>query len=128
MAEATRLLDDAQQALDDEFDAPTWREDPSNPAPKSADGNCVWRVPSRICDDYLAKDSADDQRIADALNSALVAHGLPKAPAVDGGTGGWATTSSSADGVTFEFRSKGVTELSVSVAFAGDCTEVSDGA
>jgi hypothetical protein len=125
--EAVRLLDDAQQALDDEFGGLTWREDPSTPAPKNADGTCDRSVPGRICDDYLAKDSADDQRIADALNSALAAHGLPQALAVGGGTGGWATTSSSADGITFEFRSKGITELSVSVAVAGDCAEVSDG-
>lgn len=68
------------------------------------------------------------ERIAEALSTALEAHGLPAATTPTGGTGGWVTTTSTGDGMTLELCSKGYTELTVTVDVSGDCSGLEDGA
>lgn len=115
------LLEDAQNALDEAFEDLDWNEaSPAGTEPR--DGGCRWTSPTRRCDTHLGEDSEDHQRIADALTSALSAHGLPAAPVPTGGTGGWLTTSSTGDGITLSFRSKGYAELAVTVDVGGDCS------
>jgi hypothetical protein len=115
------LLEDAQEALDEAFGDLDWIEgSPAGAEPR--DGGCRWTSPTRRCDTYLGRDLEDHQRIADALNSALSAHGLPSAPVPTGGTGGWLTTSSTGEGTTLSFRSKGIAELTVTVDVGGDCS------
>lgn len=117
---AETLLRDAQLALDEAFDGLTW-EDSTQEQREDRDGGCRLSLPSRRCDTYLGKDPADHEPIAAALTTALEAHGLPSAPTPTGGTGGWLTTSSTGDGITLSFRSKGFAELSVRVDLAQAC-------
>lgn len=120
------LLEDAQKALDDAFGRHDW-SDASPAGTEPRDGGCRWTSPTRRCDAYLGEDPEDHQRIADALTAALAAHGLPAAPAPTGGKGGWLTTSSTAEGTTLSFRSKGYAELAVTVDAAGDCSALDAG-
>lgn len=120
---AESLLIDAQAALDEAFDGLAW-EDSTQESLEGREGGCRLALPSRRCDTYLGKDPADHERIATALTTALEAHGLPAAPAPTGGTGGWLTTSSTAEGITLNFRSKGFAELSVHVDLALACEDV----
>ena len=125
--EAVALLDDAQQALDDAFPGLSWTDAaPAGSSPQ--DGGCRWSSPTRRCAAYLAEDADDHERIAEALSTALEAHGLPAASTPTGGTGGWVTTTSTGDGMTLELRSKGYTELTVTVDVTGDCSGLEDGA
>ena len=120
------LLEDAQEALDEAFGDLDWSE--ASPASTAShEGGCRWTSPTLRCDRYLGEAPEDHQRIADALTTALSAHGLPPAPPPTGGTGGWLTTSSAGGGTTLRFRSKGYAELAVTVDTAGDCSPLEVG-
>lgn len=120
---AESLMHDAQAALDETFEGLTW-EDSTQERLEDREGGCRLAPPSRRCDTYLGKDPAYHERIAAALTTALEAHDLPAAPTPTGGTGGWLTTSSTAEGITLSFRAKGFAELSVHVDLAQTCEDV----
>lgn len=120
---AAALLEDAQASLEGAFGDLGW-EDASPAEETPSDAGCRITLPTRRCDVYLGRESADHERIAIALTEALESHGLPAAPTPTGGTGGWLTTSSTGDGVTLSFRAKGFTELTVHVDLAQACTDI----
>lgn len=121
-AAAAALLEDAQVSLDAAFGGLSWED--SAPARETpSDTGCRITLPTRRCDVYLGRESAEHERIASALTEALESHGLPAAPTPTGGTGGWLTTSSTGEGVTLSFRAKGFSELTVHVDVAEECAD-----
>lgn len=121
-AAAAALLEDAQVSLDAAFGGLSWED--SAPARETpSDTGCRITLPTRRCDVYLGRDSAEHERIARALTEALESHGLPAATTPTGGAGGWLTASSTGEGVTLSFRAKGFSELTVQVEVAEACAD-----
>ena len=121
-AAAAALLEDAQDSLDAAFGGLIW-EDSAPGRERPSDTGCRITLPTRRCDVYLGRDSAEHERIARALTEALESHGLPAATTPTGGAGGWLTASSTGEGVTLSFRAKGFSELTVQVEVAEACAD-----
>ena len=114
------LLRDAQDALDEEFGDLAW-EDRDQPLNGPEGSGCRLSATPRWTSQYLGRNAEDHPAIRRALTTAAHKHGLPPAPELTSGTGGWLNSTVEGHGLRLEFSAKGGARLSASVLIDGAC-------
>lgn len=117
---ARKLLADVRAGLEDAVDSLDWKKSEGERA-QSSGSTCSYSSTTWRTDTYLGHERGTPERIARVLSGVLRDHGWPECRELVGDAGGWLTTESTRDGLTFSFRSKGYAEIGVDGAVSGAC-------
>ena len=109
------LMEEAMSALSAAFDGPAWliqHEEGALSGTAHAWTSAVWRKRQ-----YLGRDGGSPLEVLSVLNSVLDRFGLETQDQLTGSASGWLTLNAKgANGIEFHFRSKGYTEVWVTVS------------